>query len=132
MASQLVQQETNNIAGQVERTRNRPVLTPAVDISETNEEIVLTADVPGVDEGSIDIVLEHDVLTIEGKLQPVVPTGYTLGFQEFNDGDYRRSFTLATDVDRDRISAKVKDGVLRLVLPKAEPAKAKKISVKAG
>lgn len=115
----------------IERTRNRPVITPPVDIYETNEQIVLAADMPGVDEKGVDITLEQDVLTIEGRLPEEESGAYEVALSEFNRGDYRRVFTLATDVERDKISAEIKDGVLRLVLPKAEPARAKKIPVKA-
>lgn len=132
MATQLERQDTKAVGSRVERARNRVVLSPPVDIFETTDDIVLTADMPGVDEKSVDITLEQDVLTIEGRMSEVVPEGYRLDFQEFYEGDYRRVFTLATDVDRDRIQAEVKDGVLRLVLPKAEPAKAKKIQVRGG
>ncbi len=133
MATQLERQEPKPVASRVERTRDRQVLSPPVDILENNDEIVLTADMPGVDQQSVDITLEQDVLTIEGRMAgDEGPDGYALGLHEFQAGDYRRVFTLATDVDRDRISAQVKNGVLRLVLPKAEPAKAKKITVHAG
>ncbi|MBN1960706.1 MAG: Hsp20/alpha crystallin family protein [Deltaproteobacteria bacterium] len=132
MSTQLETQDTKSVAHRIERASNRPVLVPAVDINESNEEIVLTADMAGIDESSIDITLENDVLTIEGHMPTSDFAGYNLGLKEFSDGDYRRVFTLATDVDRDRISANVKNGVLRLTLPKAEPAKAKKIAVKAG
>jgi len=132
MANQLERQEPNNIGNRVERARSRQVLTPPVDICESNDEIVVTADMPGVDEKAVDITLEQDVLTIEGRMPGRELDGYSLGFHEFHEGDYRRVFTLATEVNRDGIKAQVKDGVLRLVLPKAEPAKAKKITVKAG
>jgi HSP20 family molecular chaperone IbpA len=132
MSTQVETQQSKAIGNRVERASNRPVLVPAVDICETQQEIVITADMPGVDESSVDVTLEQDVLTLEGRLQMPAPSGYELGFQEFGLGDYRRVFTLATEVNRDGIAAKVKNGVLRLVLPKAEPAKAKKIPVKAG
>ena len=132
MSTQLEQQETKSVASRIERASNRPVLVPAVDICETNKQIVLTADMAGVDESSVDITLENDVLTVEGRMQSAGLSGYELGFQEFSEGDYRRVFTLATVVDREHIAAEVKNGVLRLVLPKSEPAQAKKISVKAG
>jgi len=132
MATQLERQDSKAVGSKVERARNRVVLSPAVDIFETTDDIVLTADMPGVDEKSVDITLEQDVLTVEGRMSEVVPEGYRLDFQEFHEGDYRRVFTLATDVDRDRIQAEVKNGVLRLLLPKAEPAKAKKIQVRGG
>ena len=132
MATQLERQETNAVGSKVERARNRVVLSPPVDIYETTDEIVLTADMPGVDERSVDITLEQDVLTVEGHMSDAAPAGHRLEFHEYHEGDYRRVFTLATEVDRDRIQADVKNGVLRLVLPKAEPAKAKKIQVRAG
>ncbi len=132
MATQLERQESKAVGSKIERARNRVVLTPPVDIYETNDDIVLTADMPGVDEKSVDITLEQDVLTVEGRMSETAPEGQRLEFQEYHVGDYRRVFTLATDVDRDRIQAEVKNGVLRLVLPKAEPAKAKKIQVRAG
>lgn len=132
MATQLERQEAKAVGSRIERARNRVVLTPPVDIYETTDDIVLTADMPGVDEKSLDVTLEQDVLTVEGRMSDADPEGYRLEFQEYHDGDYRRVFTLATEVDRDRIQADVKNGVLRLVLPKAEPAKAKRIPVRAG
>ena len=132
MGTQSEHQDAKSVASRIERVSNRPVLVPAVDICETNSQIVLTADMAGVDETSVDITLENDVLTVEGKMTMSAPSGYELGFQEFNEGDYRRVFTLATAVDREHITAEVKNGVLRLVLPKTEPAQAKKIIVKAG
>ena len=132
MSDQLERQEPNAVASRVERASSRPVFTPAVDIVETTEDLVLMADMPGVDESSVDVTLEQDVLTIEGHMPNEVLSGYTLGFHEYNDGDYRRVFTLATDVDRERIVAHVNNGVLNLRLPKAEPAKARKIKIAAG
>jgi len=132
MNTQLERQDSNAVGSRVERATSRPVLTPAVDIVESNEELVLTADMPGVDNASVDVTLEQDVLTIEGRMADETLEGYSLGFHEYDHGDYRRVFTLATEIDRDRISAHVNDGVLRLVLPKAEPAKAKKIKVSIG
>jgi len=130
MALEIERQETHPMS-KVERTRARRVLTPAVDIYENNDRIVVTADMPGVDESSIDITLEQDVLTLEGRMPDEERPGFTLAFSELMNGDYRRVFTLATEVERDKISADVKDGVLTLILPKAEPAKARKITVKA-
>jgi len=132
MATQLEHYSPQSVGNRVERSSSRGALTPAVDILETNDEITLTADMPGVDEKSVDITLEQDVLTIEGRMPNEVLSDYSLGFREYSEGDYRRIFTLATGVDRDKIRAEVKDGVLKLSLPKAEPAKAKKITVKAG
>lgn len=115
----------------VERTRPRKVYTPAVDILERKDDIVVTADMPGVDEKSVDITLEKNVLTIYGMVEPQFPQGQRLALSEYGVGDYQRAFTLSEEVDRDRINASVKNGVLRLVLPKAAAAKARKIEVRA-
>lgn len=132
MNTQLDRQDNSALGSRVERATARHVLAPVVDITETTEELVLTADMPGVDEGSVDVTLEQDVLTIEGRMANETLQGYSLSFHEYDQGDYRRVFTLATEIDREHISAQVKNGVLQLVLPKAEPAKAKKIKVSVG
>jgi len=115
----------------VERTQSRPAVMPPVDIFETNLEIVLTADMPGVDDQGIDVTLEHDVLRLEGRVARPERPGYRPALVEYGEGDFERVFTLATEVERDKITAEMKDGVLRVVLPKAAPAKAKKIVVHA-
>jgi HSP20 family protein len=114
----------------VERTRAGKVFVPPIDIVETNEDIVLIADMPGVEQKSIDITVEQDVLTIEGRVEPLIPEGYDLTYCEYEIGDFQRSFTLTDTIDRDKIEAAFKNGVLKLRLPKAEPAKPKKIDVK--
>jgi HSP20 family molecular chaperone IbpA len=123
-------QEVETVNGS-ERTRARRAYVPRVDIYETNGEIVVLADMPGVDEKSVDITLEKNVLIINGYVETVKPDNYSLAYAEYEEGDYQRSFTLSDEVDRERIEATVKNGVLQLHLPKAGPALAKKIAVKA-
>ena len=123
-------QEVTGVDG-AERTRARKVYAPRVDIYETHEAIVAVADMPGVDESSVDITLEKNVLTINGYVEPGQPESYSLAYAEYGVGDYQRSFTLSDEIDREKIEATVKNGVLRLYLPKAGPAKARRISVKA-
>jgi HSP20 family protein len=113
-----------------ERTRDRRVFIPRTDVFETDDHIIVLADVPGVDEKAINITLEKNVLTIEALVEPDSPKNYALTYAEYEVGDYQRSFTLSDEVDRDKIDASVKDGVLRLQLPKAGPAKTRRISVK--
>jgi HSP20 family protein len=91
----------------------------------------VVADMPGVDENSVDITLEQNVLTIDGYAAPVEPKGHRLAYAEYRVGDYQRRFTLSDQIDRDKIEATVKDGVLRLHLSKVAPT-ARKIAVKAG
>ncbi len=117
---------------QVERIRSTTVYTPDVDIMERSDNIVVVADMPGVDESSVDVTLEKNVLTIYGKVEPEIPDKHQLAYREYGVGDYQRSFTVSDEIDRDKIQATVKNGVLRLILPKAKTARTTKISVKAG
>ena len=127
---QTVQQETKR--GEAERTNRASVYVPNVDIYDTQSEIVVIADMAGVNETSASVTLENDVLTIEGKATVDLPPDHRLVRTEFGVGDYRRVFTLNENVDREGIKAVVKDGVLRITLPKAAAVKARKISVAAG
>lgn len=114
-----------------ERTRERRVYSPQVDIIERKSEIVVVADMSGVDEKSVDITLEKNVLTIYGAVEAEMPENQRLSVLEYGIGDYQRSFALSDEVDKDKIQASVKNGVLRLVMPKKEAVKAKKIQVTA-
>jgi len=114
----------------MERTRSRKVFVPRVDIYETKDTVVLLADMPGVDEKSVDAVLEKDVLTISGSVEEDRYPGYSIGYSEYETGDFQRAFTISDEVDRDRIEATMKNGILRLTLHKVAPAKAKKIPIR--
>lgn len=115
----------------VERPRERVrVVAPYVDVYETKDAYHLRADVPGVAEKDLDVSVEKDRLTIVGRVEMPQREGMRLRFGELRSREYRRSFGLADDIDRDRIEATQSNGILRLVLPKAEPAKAKKVQVK--
>jgi len=116
---------------ETESTRNRKIFIPPVDIMEKGNAIVLFGDMPGVDEKSVDITLEKNILTITGTIEPEQYKDYRIAYAEYNIGDYRRSFTISDTIDQDNIKATVKNGMLTLTLPKAEPARAKKIEVKA-
>lgn len=116
----------------VERTRQRRLYTPSVDILERKDDIILYADIPGVDQASIDITLEKNELTLYGTVDVEIPEKHRLVLAEYGVGDYQRVFTLSDEVDKERIQATVKDGVLKLVLPKITAARTKKITVQAG
>ncbi len=107
------------------------VFLPATDIRETKDAFVLTIDMPGVDERSVELTVENKTLTVDGKPDVQQPERMTLAHAEYISGVYRRVFTLPDSVDRDAVQAAMKDGVLRVTLPKSGPAKAKKIVVKA-
>lgn len=112
-----------------ETTRPGRTYMPPVDIYETPEGLYLWADMPGVEEKSLNISLDNGVLTLEGQvdlkeyeeLQPV--------YTEYNVGNYVRRFTLSNDVDTDRITARMRNGVLELEIPKSERAKPRRIAV---
>lgn len=118
--------------GSGERTRPGKVFMPAVDIFETDEELIVMADMPGADEKTIDVTLEQNVLTIQGRVEALVPRGFDLQYREYDSGDFWRSFKLGDAIDREKIDASYTNGVLKLRLPKVEPAKPKKIAVKTG
>jgi len=106
------------------------VFVPPSDIYETNDSIVVLAEMPGVGPDGIDITLERRVLTIRGHGAGNDHREYQRVYSEYTDGDYERVFTLSDNIDRDRIEATLQDGVLHLVLPKAETAKPRRINLK--
>jgi len=110
-------------------TEQRPVYRPSVDIMDSPSDVVLVADVPGVDESHLDITLDKNVLTIRGKVEPTSFEGSTPVRTEYGVGDFERVFTVSDDVDHDAIEATVKDGVLQLKLPKTAQSARRKINV---
>lgn len=127
-----VQKQEAENPEQGERTRTNPVYIPRADIFETEGQVIIIADMPGVSENSTDITLEKNTLTIRGFVEPDNHPDYTLSYAEYGVGDYERSFVLSNKIDQDHIEASVNDGVLRLLLPKQEEAKARKIQIKTG
>jgi HSP20 family protein len=123
-------QKTENTAA-TERIRNVKTFIPRVDIYETHDAIFLIADMPGVDEKSVDVELEKNILTIAGRVNRDEVKGSNLVYSEYETGDYERTFTLSDEIDGEKIVAIVKNGTLRLELPKAEKVKRKKIAIKA-
>lgn len=113
-----------------QHTRNRRVFIPRADVYETSETIVVLTDMPGVNDKSIDITLEKNVLTLQGFTHQQVEN-LPLIYCESPEGNYRRVFTLSEEIERDGIQATIKNGVLKIVLPKSAKARAQKIKVKA-
>src|ERR1700749_5235881 len=127
-----VEQQTPSTREGAQRMPPRAVFMPPADIYETKDSIVVLAEMPGVSSEGVDISLERRVLTIRGRSTTNEHAGYQRVYNEYTDGDYERVFTLSENIDRDRIEATLKEGVLHLVLPKAETAKARKIELKSG
>jgi HSP20 family protein len=113
----------------IERTRPGRTYVPQADIFESNGEVVLLVDMPGVDAESLDIVLEENVLKLSGSVDFEAPEGYDLALAEYGVGNFQRAFSISNEIDQSRIEASIKNGVLRLVLPKAVPTM-RKIAVK--
>jgi HSP20 family protein len=102
--------------------------TPRVDILETEEELLLLADLPGVKEGDVDIRFENGELTLHARRAPVKMAGAVLW--EIEIGDFFRAFRISEQIDAEKIWAELKNGVLTLHLPKVEAAKPRKITVR--
>ena len=113
-----------------EQTTEMPVFTPSVDIFETEQEITLLADLPGVKPENMNIDLNDDVLTLTGDIESFENPDEQDIMVEYEVGRYYRQFTLSEIIDQNKIEANLNDGVLRLRLPKAEKAQPKKIEVK--
>ncbi len=120
------------VATPAEQTRAGLVFAPEVDIFETDQEITLLADMPGVPADKVTVDLRDGVLTISGDVTPWEGPEETDVLVEFEIGKYYRQFTLSDAIDQDKIDAKLEDGVLRLTLPKAQKAVPRQIAVKAG
>jgi len=108
----------------------RPIYSPPTDIYETGEAIYVVANMPGVDADSVEITLENRILEVRGKVAPQQPAGLDLVYSEYRVGDFYRSFSLSEEIDRERIKARLVNGVLEIELPKAAEAKARRIEVK--
>ena len=124
--------ETPTDVAATEHTRDLPVYLPATDIYETENTVEVLADMPGVDEQHVDVSLENNVLTLTGHREAEQEEGRTMVCCGYAPGNFKRTFTLSDDVDREGIKARIKDGVLRVTLPKAKELQARKIKVEAG
>jgi HSP20 family protein len=102
---------------------------PTADIFEDDNALTVILEMPGVDKGQVDINVEAGLLNIDGRLDFSKYEGMQPVYTEYNIGHYRRSFSLPSKIDQNRIGAEMKDGVLTITIPKAEEAKPRKISV---
>ena len=111
---------------------NFGALLPSVDVYEDETGITLTADLPGVSKERLGVKVNGDNLLIEGDVAVPASQEMELMYAEILATSYRRSFTLSRELDASKIDANLKDGVLKLRIPKAEEAKPRRIEIKAG
>ena len=128
MSDKLVK-SNQNLPGHRNEEDKRPVFSPVVDIYETNKDILITADMPGVEQSALDITFNDDILSLTGTQSEAVPEGFKLLHGGAKTGVFKRSFTILSDIDAEKISAKINNGVLWIVLPKSEKAQPRKIEV---
>jgi HSP20 family protein len=102
---------------------------PAADIFETDRALTVILEMPGVSKSRVDIRVENDVLKVEGRVDFSHYDGLQPLYTEYNVGNYARSFQLSSKIEQEGISAELNDGVMTLVLPKAEKAKPRRIAV---
>lgn len=112
--------------------RAEPALLPPVDVVEDSSGITLYADMPGVPKDRLQLRVEGDQLTLEGEMVLAVPAGTEPSHAEVQLSRYRRTFTLSKELDADKVSAELSQGVLRVRIPKAEHAQPRRISVQLG
>jgi len=111
------------------RAESERVLRPSVDVFEDESGITLIADMPGVSRDGLDIEVEGDTLSIAGEVKLPAPEGMDALYAEVNSIRYLRTFTMSDDLARDGVNATLKDGVLRLHIPKREEVRPRKIEV---
>jgi HSP20 family protein len=128
MADRIGSEETTQAVRQ--EPEQIEVRRPSADIVASETEITLALDIPGVRENGIDVTIEKNILTIKAVPSARDSGGRRLLYAECGTGEYRRSFSLPDDADKENISASLKDGVLRVRLPKIAPA-TKRITVNA-
>lgn len=128
----LVPKGKQEIVSKAEQTKDGLVFTPDVDILESDREITLLADMPGVQSRDLKVDLENGVLTLTGDVSPWEGPDEKDILIEYEVGRFYRQFSISEAIDQERIDARLSDGVLRLTLPKVESAIPRKIPVAAG
>lgn len=117
-------------AGAPASTSSEPALRPNVEVFEDDEGINLIADLPGVVPRQLNVQVDKETLLIEGKAELPVPDDMQVLHAEVRHTLYRRSFALSSELDPERIQAQLRDGVLRLHIPKRSEVRPRKIEVR--
>jgi len=113
----------------IEKTRDLRTAIPAVDIYENENEIMLLADMPGVIKEDVSVNMDNGTLSLSG-IRKIETSGSSI-WEEFSDVEYVRSFSVPQTIEMERVEAELKDGVLKLHLPKSEAAKPRQIEINA-
>ena len=131
MASQqdLQVQHKREMEKKQETTVSWRTYLPVTDIFETDQALTVVLEMPGVDKDAVEVSVEDDILTIDGRIDYSKYEGLQPVYTEYNVGHYTRSFQLSSKIEQGNISAELKDGVMTLVLPKAEKAKPRQIKI---
>jgi HSP20 family protein len=122
-------QEKREVEKKQEGTVPGRVFLAIADIFETDQALTVVLEMPGANKGSVDVRVENDVLSVEGRVDFSNYVGLQPVYTEYNVGNYARSFQLSSKIEQGAIRAELKDGLMTLVLPKSEKAKARKITV---
>ena len=122
-------QQKRELEKKQEATVPARFFVPTTDIFETEQALSLIVEMPGVDKSKVEISVEDGLLTIQGQIDFSKYEGMQPVYTEYNIGHYRRSFSLSNKIAQDKIAAEMQDGVLTLMLPKAEEAKPRRISI---
>ena len=126
---ELAVREKREMAAKEERTVPGRFYVPQTDVYETEDALTVVMEVPGVAREAVEIELKDDVLRVQGRIDPSRYEGMEPVYTEYNVGHWTRSFALSDRVDRERIGARLEDGVLTLTLPKIAEAKPRRIAV---
>lgn len=132
MNSELQTSERSGVPQQLpdEQARNQPFIVPPVDVFEDESGITVLADLPGVSRDRLGVRVDGDSLILEATAATFQPQDMQLVYGEARYPSYRRQFTLSRELDASRIEASLKDGVLKLGIPKLEEAKPRRIEVR--
>jgi|SRR5208282_2483766 len=131
MKKSLAKRQGEGNVAVAERGPGAATYAPRFDIVETDDELVLYGDLPGVTQANLDVRFENGRLMLDGKV-PSRHAEHEFVYGEYGIGDFYRSFSINETIDAEKISAELRDGVLTLHLPKVEKVKPRKILVKAG
>ena len=127
---ELAVREKQELAAREEKTVPGRFYVPATDVYETEEALTVVMEVPGVDREGVAVELKDDVLRVEGRIDFSKYGGLEPVYTEYNVGHWTRSFALSDKVDRERIDARLEDGVLTLTLPKTAEARPRRIAIR--